>query len=318
MRRIWQSMMARLARSAGCKQFMQERRATTALAARYVGGATAAEAIETAKALDRQGIRTSLYHLGEFVDRPELVAENVAAKLEICERLSHTGLDLHVSVDPTQVGCSIDWEMGARNAAMIGARIQAAAVGRPGVNCMMLDMEDLPVNAATIALHDRLRAIGVPMAQTLQAYLHKTEADITAKIAEGARVRLVKGAMLAPAGAAFVGQAAIRRNYVKLVEMMLSPAAREAGFYPIIATHDHHLHALALAAARRNGWRPGTYEFEMLYGARNDVARALARAGERVRLYLPFGRDWWPYAVRRIGENPRNALLLARGVMGRP
>ncbi|MBL8573660.1 MAG: proline dehydrogenase family protein [Hyphomicrobiaceae bacterium] len=316
MRRIWQSAMARLARSAGWKSFMQDRRAATALASRYVGGETAQEAIETAKALERQGIRASLFYLGEFVDRPELVAENVAAKLDICERLSHTGLDLHVSVDPTQVGCSIDWDMGARNAALIGARIQAAANGRPGVNCMMLDMEDLPVNAATIALHDRLRAVGVPMAQTLQAYLYKTEADIAAKIAEGARVRLVKGAMLAPAGAAFTGRAAIRRNYMRLTEMMLAPAAREAGFYPIIATHDQNLHEFAIDLARRNGWPQGSYEFEMLYGARNDVARALARRGERIRLYLPFGRDWWPYAVRRIGENPKNVVLLARGIIG--
>jgi len=96
---------------------------------------------------------------------------------------------------------------------------------------------------------------------------------------------------------------------------MFASPARTAGFYPIVATHDHRLHELALELARRNGWRPGEYEFEMLLGVRSDVSEALAARGERERLYVPFGVDWWPYAVRRIGESPRNALLLARSLV---
>lgn len=96
---------------------------------------------------------------------------------------------------------------------------------------------------------------------------------------------------------------------------MLSPEARRVGFYPIIATHDTALHDFARDAAARNGWAKGSYEFEMLLGVREDVAIALAATGERVRLYVPFGRDWWPHAVRRIGENPANALLLARALV---
>jgi len=96
---------------------------------------------------------------------------------------------------------------------------------------------------------------------------------------------------------------------------MLSVQARKAGFYPIIATHDTGLQDYAVATARANGWQPGTYEFEMLLGVREDAARGLAARGERVRLYVPFGRDWWPHAARRIGENPANAVLLLRSLV---
>ena len=97
---------------------------------------------------------------------------------------------------------------------------------------------------------------------------------------------------------------------------MFSREARDTGFYPIIATHDDKLHRYAIERAAANDWRAGDYEFEMLLGVRSDVAENLARRGERVRLYLPFGQDWWPYAVRRIGENPRNAWLLLRSLAG--
>jgi proline dehydrogenase len=128
-------------------------------------------------------------------------------------------------------------------------------------------------------------------------------------------VRLVKGAFVGGADIAYTRHREIKANYRKLVEMMLSPEAREKGFYPIIATHDHHIHEFAIQTARHNGWQPGEYEFEMLLGVRRDVAQELARRGERVRLYVPFGRDWWPYAIRRIGENPSNAMLLARSLV---
>ncbi len=95
---------------------------------------------------------------------------------------------------------------------------------------------------------------------------------------------------------------------------MFSAEARDAGFYPIVATHDDRLHAFARERADRAGWAAGEYEIEMLLGVRSDVAKALAESGQRVRLYVPFGRDWWPYALRRIGENPGNAWLLARGL----
>jgi proline dehydrogenase len=177
-------------------------------------------------------------------------------------------------------------------------------------------MEDQSVTDATIALHDAMKSAGLPAALTLQAYLRRTEADLRAQIRGGARVRLVKGAFAAGSSAAFTRQAEIKANSRRLIDLMFSREARDAGFYPIIATHDDRLHRYAIERAAANDWRAGDYEFEMLLGVRSDVAENLARRGERVRLYLPFGQDWWPYAVRRIGEYPRNAWLLLRSLAG--
>ena len=165
----------------------------------------------------------------------------------------------------------------------------------------MFDMEDASLNDQTIAIHNLLQDQGFAVALTLQAYLHRTESDLKEQIARGSRVRLVKGAFAAGEDLAFQTRAEIKENSRKLIAMMLSKTAKEAGFYPIIATHDSRLHDYAVEQARLNDWQPGTYEFEMLLGVREDIAKDLAQKGERVRLYVPFGRDWWPHAARRIG-----------------
>jgi proline dehydrogenase len=316
-RRAWQQGMIALARSATVKTAIQETRAASALATRYVAGATAQDAVGRAAALRAErSIHGSLFYLGEYVDRAELVAENVAAKLTAAASLGCAGLDVHVSVDPTQIGQSLDPAAARRTAFAIAEAIAQAAGDRPGVHALMLDMEDQSVINATIALHDAIRSARLPAALTLQAYLRRTEADLRAQIRRPARVRLVKGAFAAGSKVAFTRQAEIKANSRRLVDLMFSRKTRDAGFYPIIATHDDRLHAYAMECAAANNWRAGDYEFEMLLGVRRDVAENLARRGERVRLYLPFGRDWWPYAARRIGENPRNAWLLLRSLAG--
>lgn len=295
------------------------RGATANLATRYVAGRSPEDGIGRAEdLLARRGIRGSLFYLGEYVDTAELVAENVANKLAVAEALGRTDLDVHVSIDPTQVGHGLDSALARENVHRIAQAITQAAGDRPGVHCAMLDMEDQTVTDFTIALHDDLKKQGLPMALTLQAYLRRTETDLQAQIAAGSRVRLVNGALAAGPDVAFARRADVKRNYRRLIAAMFSPEARGSGFYPIVATHDDKLHDHAIHCADANGWPPDSYEFEMLLGVRGDVAEALARQGRRVRLYLPFGRDWWPYAVRRIGENPRNAWLLARSVVAAP
>jgi proline dehydrogenase len=317
MGRYWQASMIRLAVSARAKRWAQGQRTATALARRFVGGASATDGVECARALlDRDAIRSSLFYLGEYVDTPALVAENVAAKIEVAGQLGRAGLDVHVSVDPTQIGHGLDPAQAARDLLRIGEAVAAAAGSRPGVHALMLDMEDASVTDATLDLHRSLLRNRLPAAVTLQAYRHRTETDLRALIALGAKVRLVKGAFAAGPELALTRRAPIKARSRELIALMLSRSARDSGFYPIIATHDPVLHAHARECAAREGWQRGEYEFEMLFGVRGDVAEALARAGERVRLYVPFGRDWWPYAVRRIGENPANAWLLARAVIG--
>jgi len=140
------------------------------------------------------------------------------------------------------------------------------------VNDKPVTMEDASLNDPTITIHNRLQDEDFPVALTLQAYLHRTESDLGKQIARGSRVRLVKGAFAAGADLAFQSTAEIKNNSRKLITMMLSKTARDAGFYPIIATHDSRLHEFAIAQARLNDWKPGTYEFEMLLGVRVDIA----------------------------------------------
>ncbi|HQF30769.1 MAG TPA: proline dehydrogenase family protein [Hyphomicrobiales bacterium] len=316
LRRIWQSVMIALARSGRLTGLVQGTSVLASLSRRYVAGGDAAAGMRRARDLAAaDGIRASLFFLGEYVEDRGKIAEAVENKLAVAGELAEAGLDIHVSVDPTQIGGSLDDALMDANADAIAARIGVLAGPPGGVHCMMIDMEDHSVVDKTIALHDRLQAAGYPVALTLQAYLRRTEADIARLVERPSRVRLVKGAFVAAGDIAFTSQAEIKANYRRLIDLMFSPAARASGFYPIIATHDDRLHAHARDVARRNGWPEGTYEFEMLMGVRGDVAGALAAAGERVRLYVPFGRDWWPYAIRRIGENPRNALLLARSLV---
>lgn len=308
--------MIALARSERLKRFMQAQRGTSALAKRYVGGSDPASAIATARGLASRGIRSSVFYLGEYVSTEVLVAENVAAKSKVIQLLGATEIDVNVSIDPTQVGGTLDWAHCVSHIARLAASVAAVAADRPGVHCVMLDMEDFSVNARTIELHDHLADADLPVALTLQAYLRKTYTDMERQVERGSRVRLVKGAFAAGRDLAYSTSSEIKGNYLRLIDLMLSSASRGSGFYPIFATHDEQLHAYAVTRARAQGWAQGTYEFEMLYGARPDVVQRLVDAGERIRLYLPFGTDWWPYAVRRIGENPANALSLAKAMLG--
>ena len=314
-RRLWQSSMIGLARSKRVKAFVQTSRATSFLRDKYVAGVLANEGFARAVALlENGGIRSSLFYMGEYVNDLDLVEENVQQILGIVSELSSYELDIHVSVDPTQIGHQIDPAMVPHLARQIAETIQAAIRNKSGVNCLMFDMEDSTLNDPTIELHNILQKAGYPVALTLQAYLRRTFDDMKGQVARGSRVRLVKGAFAAGPQLAFQSSAEIKDNSKRLIELMFSDHAKSDGFYPIIATHDTNLHDFAIEAARRNGWAQGEYEFEMLLGVREDVAGNLAAQGERIRLYVPFGRDWWPHAVRRIGENPKNAVLLIRSL----
>lgn len=309
--------MIRLARSHRVKTWAQSSRAGTALATRYVAGSNVVEGVTCAAQLFRiKQIRASLFYLGEYVDTSELVAENVAAKIAIAKALGEAGLDVHVSVDPTQIGHQIDPAISRQNAFRIAEAIAAASQGHEGNHMLMLDMEDQGVTDATLALHNDIRAAGLPVAVTLQAYLKRTANDMKSLVASGATVRLVKGAFAAGHDVAYTTRRDVKSNSRNLIDLMFSNEAKATGFKPVIATHDDELQQYASQRAKAQGWVKGMdYEFEMLLGVRSELAEWQASNGERVRLYTPFGNDWWPHAMRRIGENPANGMLLARSIV---
>lgn len=314
-RRVWQRVMIALATNPWLKELMQNRAAASLLARRFVTAGTADQGARVALNLPAHGIRPSLFYLGEYVRDPSLIEQTVQNKMAAARALRGLGLDAHVSVDPTQIGATVDLALCRRNALRIAAAIGEATRGAQGRSCLMLDMEDYSVVDPTIAVHDEIMAAGHPVAITLQAYLRRTGDDLEAKLRQGAFVRIVKGAFVAASDIAYTSRRAIRHRYLELAEMALSSPDRTERFYPSFATHDERLQAQIARLADAAGVGRGGYEFEMLYGVRNDLAERLARAGHCVRLYMPFGTDWWPYALRRVGENPRNVFMLARALL---
>jgi proline dehydrogenase len=308
----WQSTMIYLACNQTVRNVMQGQPLTRQLAGRFVGGRDARSAVTRAVQLKRRGFAASLYYLGEYVTADELIEANVAQVILAAEALAGTELDLHISVDPTQIGYARSAALGERNM----RRLAELVVQLPyhGRRIIMLDMEDFSYVQTTIDLHARFAQAGFPVAITIQAYLHRSPADIDSLVGRGATVRLVKGAFCEKKERSWTSKADISRAYLRLAHQLLSSEARERGVFPIFATHDEALIRKITGMVRASGWEAGSYEFEMLYGVRPDLQRTLAEEGHSVRLYLPFGTEWWPYAARRIGERPANALFVLRAM----
>ena len=309
MAELWQRAMISLARSGRARGFAERQAWLAGLAARFTGGPDAGAAIAAARALRAEGISASLFFLGEYIEDSAIVEATTGQLAGVAGALAAAGLDVSVSADPTQLGLMHSEAACEPNLRQVAAAITAACQPepQPGRDALMLDMEDSTTTAVTLGLHDRLRAAGLPVAVTVQAYLHRSPGDLDHLARSGAWVRLVKGAFAEPAAIAATRRAEITRRYLRGALTLLSPQSRQAGCYPSFATHDQRLITVIITAARDRGWAPDQYEFEMLHGVRPDLQRALARQGHRIRAYLPFGTDWFPYAIRRIGESPRNA-----------
>jgi proline dehydrogenase len=314
---LWQRAMIALATNEPLGRVAQGRGILAAMSKRFAGGIDVAEAVETASGLKDSGRLASLFFLGEYVSDERVVARIVKEYEAAAPALAAAGLDVHLSLDPTAIGSLLGGYLWRDNALRIARAVAAAGKDYPADRVfVMLDMEDSSVTDATISMYEELLVAGLPAAVTLQAYLHRYEQHIRRCVVPGGRIRLVKGALAEPAERAATTRDEIDRRFRVATELMLAPAARESGFYPIFATHDVAMIRHVRSTARRNGWESGTYEFEMLYGVRPRLQVRLA-AVERLRLYVPFGEAWWPYAIRRVGENPRNVALLARALVGR-
>jgi proline dehydrogenase len=314
--RLWQQSMIFLARNKAVKSFMQNRATMSELAMRFVGGKDVLEAVEKSRALKSQGRKTSLFYLGEYVEDLSIINQTVSALKAIIRNLAASNLDVHISVDPTQIGYQVNEDTCRDNAFEIAKEIKKVTKDIKGAskNFLMLDMEDSSVTEATIKLYEALTEASLPAALALQAYLFRTESDLQQIVRNGGAVRLVKGAFAEGKDVAFTDRSQIDSNFMKLAAIMLSDEARQNGFYPIFATHDDKLMDKIIDLASKQGWDKREYEFEMLYGVRLELQEKLIQNGEQLRLYLPFGTDWWPYAVRRIGESPKNAKFLLRSL----
>lgn len=315
--RCWQQSMIFLARNELMKNFMQDRAVLSDLSMRFVGGRNVQEAAEKAGALKSQGVASSLFYLGEYVNDPSTISQTVAALKSIAKHLGFAQLDVHISVDPTQIGYLIDAGICRNNAFALAREISRLSDddAQNSRNFLMLDMEDASVTNATLELYHDLESESLPAAITLQAYLYRTQSDLIKAIKKGGAVRLVKGAFAEGDKIAFTNRNDIDANFINSAKLMLSEEAHDNGFYPIFGTHDDRIIDEIIEIAHSRKWKNDEYEFEMLYGVRTEYQKRIVRDGRRLRLYLPFGTDWWPYAVRRVGESFKNAKFLFRSLM---
>jgi proline dehydrogenase len=310
---LWQDAAIRLARSKSMTKFAQSNPLMRGLASRFVGGADLSAALTKASALKTKGYATSLYYLGEYVNAAEVIEENIAQIVALIRQAAETDLDVLISVDPSQIGYALSDELGEKNALHIAQVFQEKAGN--GRHLLMLDMEDFSYVQRTLALRSALARQGCPAAITIQAYLRRSEQDVRDLVQDGVTaVRLVKGAFAESRERAFSRKADVIQNYFRLATLLLSPEAKAKGVYPIFATHDEALIERVAAVAQENNRSADEYEIEMLYGVRTTLQERFVAKGRRVRLYLPFGTEWWPYSVRRVGERPANVRFVLRAI----
>lgn len=273
------------------------------VARRYVAGETLDHALAKIEELGREGAMATLDLLGEEVtERPkaEATTDQYVAMLDA---IAARKLDANVSIKPTALGLKIDEGFCRSNVERI-----VLAAKRHG-SFVRIDMEDVSTTDATLAIHRELAAKHGHVGVVLQAYLRRTLADVSALPESGANVRLCKGIYIEPRAHAYKAYETVRHNYLQALEKLVA-----RGVYVGIATHDDHLICGALAILDRHAVARDRYEFQMLLGVEPELRRILLAAGHRLRVYVPYGRDWYPYSVRRLRENPEVARHVLRAL----
>ncbi len=280
---------------------------TRPMVARFVAGESLAAALPAIQRLHDAGFRSTVDILGESVMHEEAARAAATAYVEALHLLAENGLDLNVSMKLSQMGLGLGPQIARQNA----GRVLAAAAELGAF--VRIDMEDHTTTDATLDVWRSLRPVMAgegDVGVVLQSALRRTEADVEALIAEGARIRLCKGAYKEPASVAYPDKADVDAAYLRITERLLLD-----GRYPAIATHDDRMVDQAIAFAREHGIGPERFEFQMLYGIRRDLQDRLLADGWTVRIYVPCGREWYPYFMRRLAERPANVAFLLKSVL---
>ena len=272
---------------------------------RFVAGTTLDAAVEAVRALNAAGAMATLDVLGESVEDRAAADRAAAAYVATIERIAAEQLDANVSIKLTQMGL----DLGVEECLAV-LRPVAAAGARHGV-FIRIDMESSDYTDRTLEVVERLRADGCDAGPVIQAYLHRSPDDVERLAAERVRTRICKGAYAEPPDVALQDRAAIGDAFVSLTERLL-----EADAYPGVATHDPEMIDRVGASARERGIGPDRFEFQLLYGVRRDLQRRLVADGHRMRVYVPYGTEWYPYFMRRLAERPANVLFVIRSLFG--
>jgi len=278
---------------------------------RFVAGTKLEDAIRVTKTLNDAGLSVSVDNLGENVTTADEARHSAALYRELLAQISARGMNANVSVKLTHMGLDVDPELAYEN---VSSLVAQAASMQPK-NFVRVDMESSAYTQRTLdvvrALHQKPGNRGC-VGAVIQSYMRRSEADVTDLLSQGIRIRLCKGAYKEPAEVAFQKKSEVDASYVRLMKMLL-----KSGIYHGLATHDENMIREAQGFAIRENIARDAFEFQMLYGIRRDLQQSLVRQGWRMRVYVPFGAEWYPYLMRRLAERPANALFVARNLFRR-
>jgi proline dehydrogenase len=279
-------------------------------ARRFVAGERTDDAVRVVRELNGRGFEASVSYLGEEVTDAEAVAAALAELTSFARAVRAEALRSHVSVKLTQLGLSFDRALAQR---ALDAVLTEAAEAETFVR---IDMEDSRYTEVTLDIFRAAQATHRNVGAVIQSYLRRSEDDVVALARNGAPVRLVKGAYREPPDVAYPSRREVDGSYVRLVDAYLREMAE--GAWLAVATHDPAMIRATLEAVRRHGVSRERFEFQMLYGIRTDLQRRLRDAGHRVRVYVPYGGDWYPYLMRRLAERPANLWFFVRNALRLP
>jgi proline dehydrogenase len=312
---ISRSFFLFLSRSKGLRKVVSGWGLARRAARRFVAGETAAEAIEVARGLSGRGIMAILDHLGENVSTESEARAAADAYIALIDAIaaaapwqSVDGGPPHLAVKLTQLGLDLSPGMAEANLARMAARAKALGV------TVAVDMESSATVDQTLAVLNAVRAEYGNVSAVVQSYLRRNDADIETLCAAGYAIRLVKGAYQEPAEVAYPEKADVDAAYVRQAQRMLR-ATKETGAYAQFGTQDPKMIAAARDYAATNGIPASAWEVQMLHGVRRDLQDALAREGVRVRIYIPYGTEWYPYFMRRLAERPANVWFLLKNAI---
>jgi proline dehydrogenase len=277
------------------------------LSSRFIAGMAIDDALRVAEARNKEGMAVTLDSLGESVTSENEAHQAAEVYHRLLDALAERKLNANISVKLTQMGLAISAELAETIAESLARHAKSAD------NFVRIDMEDSSLTQVTLDIVRRLHAkpevrgaIGI----VIQAYLYRSQADVEQLIADGIRVRLCKGAYNEPAEVAFPRKADVDSNFIRLSCMLL-----DSPIFHGLATHDEAMIAEAKSFASKHGIDGSRFEFQMLYGVRRDLQRQLVRDGYKVRVYVPFGHEWYPYFMRRLAERPANVLFIAKNML---
>ncbi len=292
---------SRALRSMAEKSFLGQR-----MSRRFVAGMSVEDALSATREVNRLGMSVSVDNLGENVTNAAEAKESAELYHQMLEAIAGEKLNANVSLKLTHMGLDVDPELAhALSSNLVG---HAARAG----NFARIDMEGSAYTQKTLDFVRKLHAEpgnANAIGAVIQSYLRRSEQDVRELCAEKIRIRLCKGAYKEPASIAFPDKADVDANYVKLMQIML-----QSGVYHGIATHDEKMIEATIAFARKESIPPSAFEFQMLYGIRRDLQQKLVRDGWNVRIYIPFGSEWYPYLMRRLAERPANAIFILKNL----